>query len=95
MEDSFLPPQTSNGQRRVNLRGIIQLDQMEEFLSHLLEKVTRQETAIAQLTALCSSLMSINEAHRHMSSTQEEINTINKKLDQITFASTAHMGSME
>lgn len=80
---------------RVNLRGMIQLDQIEDLLSSLLHRINKQDQTIENLQKLCKSFMPQNKAMESISEIEKEIKKINLKLDITTKASTSILGEKE
>jgi predicted transcriptional regulator len=78
--------------KRVNLRGIIQLDQMEDFLTQIYDKMNKQEDEINNLKLLCNTLMNQKYGMEQIHSINQNITKMNEKLEILQHSCTSHIG---
>ena len=74
---------------------MIRLDQVEEILNKMNDKIALQESQILNLQVLCSQLLSKSKASESFESVQRSLIDINNRLDTVQEASTSKMGLSE
>jgi transcription elongation GreA/GreB family factor len=75
--------------RKVNLRGMVQLDQMEDFLSHLLDRITQQDKIIESLSKLLENAATKTASERKFKEIEAFLLKLSNRLDAVETASTA------
>lgn len=69
--------------KKINLRGIIQLDQIENFFSHIIERLNSQDHLIQNLQSLCDNLLSKSFGLENFDMISKQFNDVNNRLDFI------------
>lgn len=80
--------------KRVNLRGMIQLDQMEDFLSQIVSRMNKQDQILQHLQDVYdkeqfisySDMMKQNEIY------QKELDSLKRRLERVETSSFIPMG---
>jgi hypothetical protein len=90
---SKIPPSAPLHQKRVNLRSVIQLDEIEDLLSSLCNRIDAQEVVIADLQKLCASFVGKTEFHDRITSSNESIVKLNSKVDHLQELSVITIGN--
>ena len=82
-------------ERKINLRGMIQLDQIEDLLSNLVETVHSQQKEIDGLKAICSNYMSTSVADQKFNALYSKIENLEIKLIEVNRRSTCRLEDKE
>lgn len=77
--------------RRVNLKNIIQIDEIENFLSSLLQQSEAQEKKIQHLTKLCEKCAVQSSFVEQVDSINTKLREMSSKLELIEEAATARL----
>jgi DNA repair exonuclease SbcCD ATPase subunit len=76
-------------ERRVDLSRLIRLDQVEDIMNKMMERIDAQDETIRSLQKLCGGLLSKQRANDAFESIQDSLVDINIRLEDIKQASTA------
>ena len=74
---------------RLNIHGIVDLDQMAAVLASLVEQLDRQNTEISELKKQLSSYVTYDCFNNRISALENIVTTANVKIDAIQEAATA------
>lgn len=74
---------------RLNIHGIVDLDQMAAILASLVEQLDRQNTEISELKKQLSSYVTYDCFNNRISTLENIVTTANVKIDAIQEAATA------
>jgi hypothetical protein len=77
---------TGSGSSRVNLKRLIRLDQVEEILNHLLEKIDNQDNMIRKLSQQCEQYQSVQLSHKQFQLLQDVCAQLQQQMDQLKIA---------
>ena len=83
---------TSSSSRHVDLGRMIRLDQVEDILNNMMDRLNAQDQTIQALQRLCGGLLSKQRANDAFESLQSSIVDLNIKLEEVKQASTADLG---
>ncbi len=78
--------------KRVNLRSVIQLDEIEDLFSSLCNRIDAQDKTIADLQRLCSSFLSKAEYIERAASMTATVSQIKDRVDYLQSISSVTIG---
>lgn len=78
--------------RGLDLRKMIRLDQVEDLLQGLIDRVEAQDQTIQTLQRLCEGLLSKHAANEALSTLEASIKNVSARLDLVQAAATARIG---
>lgn len=81
-----------SSERRVDLSRLIRLDQVEDIMNKMMERINLQDETIRSLQKLCGGLLSKQRANDAFGSIQSSLIDINTRLDELKTAATADVG---
>ena len=81
-----------SSERRVDLSRLIRLDQVEDIMNKMMERINLQDETIRSLQKLCGGLLSKQRANDAFGSIQSSLIDINTRLDELKTATTADVG---
>ena len=74
---------TSEIRNGINIRGMIDLDQMAGLFTNLLDRVDRQNEVISNLQETVQQLVSRDQLNNNFAIFNKELEKINSRLDQV------------
>lgn len=80
---------------KLNLRGMIHLDQIEDLLSNLVDTVQSQQKEINGLKAMCSDYMSTYAADQKFYAVHSRIEDLEMRLIEVNRRSTSRLEDKE
>ena len=80
---------------KVNLRGMIHLDQVEDLLSNLVDTVNAQQKEIEGLKRLCENFLSSHIAEEKFRDADYKMKTLENRLHQVHMRSTSILDGNE
>ena len=80
---------------KLNLRGMIHLDQIEDLLTNLVGTVDRQQTEIASLKLLCRSFVATQLSDENFRLVHTRIEDLASKLSQVHASATTKLEGKE
>jgi hypothetical protein len=80
---------------RVKLRKMINLDQVEDLLSNLVDTVDRQEKEIEDLKLLCNSFTVHNVVDERFREVQSEMENMSIKVNRVQASATSRLEGKE
>ena len=83
---------TSSSSRHVDLGRMIRLDQVEEIMNNMMDRLNVQDQTIQALQRLCGGLLSKQRANDAFESIQASIVDLNIKLEEVKKTATADLG---
>lgn len=78
---------------KVNLRGMINLDQVEDLLSEVLTRMDKQDKHISTITETVKSLMPRQSAERCIDELHDAVKVLSGRVDAVREASVARVDS--
>ena len=78
---------------RINLRGMIRLDQVEDLFNTLMEKVDNQQQEINQLKRLCRNFVTEQSFNAQCNVISQTIDGIERRIDIAQSAAMAQIGN--
>ncbi len=78
---------------KFNLSKMIRLDDMENVLNMMMNRIESQEQAIISLQALCGSLLSKSRANDTFEGLQRSIIDLNSRLEEVKTAATTQIST--
>lgn len=76
----------------MDLSRLIRLDQVEDIMNKMMERISLQDETIRSLQKLCGGLLSKQRANDSFGSIQSSLVDINTRLDELKAATTADVG---
>ena len=80
---------------KLNLRGMIHLDQIEDLLSNLIDTVDRQQEDIKRLQSICDGFMTNQAADEKFQIVHRGMEDMTAKISHVHMATTARLEGKE
>lgn len=85
--------ETPKIEARVNLKGMIRLDQVEDLLTSLMSRIDSQEQRIVQLQQMCAFYSKRADVESQFEELSHQMNKISTKLETVHSYATANIGN--
>ena len=82
----------TSSSRHVDLGRMIRLDQVEDIMNNMMDRLNAQDQTIQALQRVCGGLLSKQRANDAFESLQSSIMDLNIKLEEVKQMATADLG---